>query len=190
VGFEATREMVLAIAERISPDDGAVDGFLRGERDKFEYFMELTDEYRAAVIGARAALVGAESVVAGAGKFLSGHLGATVAASVITDSPAGGATGADNLYYSADSEDIDDILRRSKPDIILGSPLEARAAHELGVPLLEISPPAGPKLTLSKSYLGVVGAVSLTEDYISALSAREASRNREMALEIRRKQRK
>ena len=30
VGFEATREMVLAIAERISPDDGAVDGFLRG----------------------------------------------------------------------------------------------------------------------------------------------------------------
>jgi nitrogenase molybdenum-iron protein beta chain len=189
VGFETTREMVLAIAERISPDDGAVDGFLRDERAEFEHFMELTDEYRPAIIGARAALVGAESVVAGVGKFLSEYLGATAAASVITDLPANRGTGAetDNVCRSADSEEIEDFLRRSNPDIILGSPLEAPIARELGVPLLEISPPAGPKLTLNKSYLGVPGAVSLTEDYISALTAGEAARNREMALEIRRR---
>jgi nitrogenase molybdenum-iron protein beta chain len=189
VGFEATREMVLAIAERISPEDGVIDVFLRGERDRFEYFMELTDEYRAAAIGARAALVGTESVVAGVGKFLSEHLGATVAASVITDLPAshGASAETDNPRYSADSEEIGDILRRSNPGIILGSPLEAPIARELDVPLLEISPPAWPKLTLSKSYLGIPGAVSLTEDYISALVAGEAARNREMALEIRRR---
>jgi nitrogenase molybdenum-iron protein beta chain len=189
VGFEATRETVLAIAERISPDDGSVDVFLRSERGEFDYFMELTDEYRAAAIGARAALAGAESVVAGVGKFLSEHLGATVAASVITDSPAnrGASAATDNTRSSADSEEIEDILHRSSPDIILGSPLEVPVARELGVPLLEISPPAGPKLALSKSYLGIRGAVSLTEDYISALTANEAARNREMALEIRRK---
>jgi nitrogenase molybdenum-iron protein beta chain len=190
VGFEATRDMVLAIAERISPDGGAVDGFLREERDRFEYFMELTDEYRASAIGARAALVGTESVIVGVGKFLSEHMGAIVSASVITDSPASGGTGIDNPHYSADSEGIENILRQIKPDIILGSPLEAQTARELGVPLLEISSPAGPKLTLSKSYLGIPGAVSLTEDYISVLMAHKTGREREMALEIRRRPRK
>jgi nitrogenase molybdenum-iron protein beta chain len=196
VGFEATREMILAAAERISPGDGAAAGFLRGERSRFEYFMELTDECRATSIGARAALLGMESVVAGIGKFLAEKLGAIVTASVITDSPAsGGATDCGTYqihqehqtHRSSDSEEIEDILRRSKPDVILGSPLEAAIARELNVPLLEISPPAGPKLTLSKSYLGISGAVSLTEDYFSALMAGEAGRNREMALEIRRK---
>ena len=190
VGFEATREMVLAAADRISTDDGALDGFLRDERDRFEYFMELTDEYRAAVIGARAALVGTESVVAGIGKFVSEQLGAIVTPSVITDSPASAGTETDNRHHSADSEEIEDILRRSNPDFILGSPLEARVARELGVPLLEISPPSGPRLILSKSYLGITGGVSLAEDYISALTANEAARNREMALEIRRKAQK
>jgi nitrogenase molybdenum-iron protein beta chain len=105
---------------------------------------------------------------------------------VVTDSPASAGTCADNPRHSSDSEEIEDILRQSKPDIILGSPLEERAARELGVPLLEISPPAGPKLTLSKSYLGIPGAISLAEDYISALAAGEAARDREMAIEIRR----
>jgi nitrogenase molybdenum-iron protein beta chain len=188
VGFEATRETVLAIAERVSPDGGAVDDFLRGERAKFDYFMELTDEYRAAVIGARAALVGAESVVVGVGEFLSEHLGAATAASVMTDSPANRGAGAetDSAYRSADSEEIEEILRQNNPDIILGSPLEEPIARELGIPLLEMSPPAGPKLTLSESYLGIPGAVSLTEDYISALTVSEAARNHEMALAIRR----
>ncbi|MDR3165614.1 MAG: hypothetical protein LBU13_08550 [Synergistaceae bacterium] len=186
VGFEAVREMVLAIAERISPDDGAVDDFLREERVRFEYFMELTDEYRAAVIGARAALVGTESVVTGVGKFLNEQLAATVTASVITDSPASGGSNADNPRRSDDSEEIEDILRRSGADIILGSPMEAPIARELNVPLLEISPPAGPKLILGKSYLGITGAVNLTEDYISALTAHKAGRELEIALEIRR----
>jgi nitrogenase molybdenum-iron protein beta chain len=190
VGFEATREMVLSVAKRISPYDGAVDVFLRGERDRFEYFMELTDGYRAAAFGARAALVGAESVVAGIGKFLREGLSAIVTASMITDSPTSGVAETDNMHRSADSEEIEDILRRSDPDIILGSPLEAPIARELGVPLLEIAPPAGPRLTLNKSYLGIPGAVSLTEDYISALTADEAARNRDMALEIRRKSQK
>ena len=185
VGLEATRVMVLAISERISPDGGAVDGFLREERDRFEYFMELTDGHRSAAFGARAALVGTESVVAGIGGFFSEGLGAIVTASVITDLPASGGAETDNTHRSADSEEIEDILRRSNPDIILGSPLEAPIARELGIPLLEISPPAGPRLTLNKSYLGIPGAVSLTEDYISALTADEAARNREMALEIR-----
>ena len=152
--------------------------------------MELTDGYRAAAFGARAALVGTESVVAGIGKFLSEQLGAIVTVSVITDSPASAGAETDNRYRSADSDEIEDILRRSNPDIILGSPLEARVARELGVPLLEISPPSGPRLTLNKSYLGIPGAVSLAEDYISALTANEAARNREMALEIRRKSQK
>jgi hypothetical protein len=37
---------------------------------------------------------------------------------------------------------------------------------------------------MSKSCLGIPGAVSQTEDYISTLTALEAGREREMALEM------
>jgi nitrogenase molybdenum-iron protein alpha/beta subunit len=73
---------------------------------------------------------------------------------------------------------ISRLLKEAEPLVILGSSLEAKAAEEIGASLLEISYPSR-QISLSRSYAGLRGAVTLAEDFtakaLSALEARDAS---------------
>jgi nitrogenase molybdenum-iron protein beta chain len=123
------------------------------------------------------AVVGDSALVPGLVHFLQRTFGWLVLTAVITDSPpqieratiaadlAGGPEyAATQVIFSEDGALIEDALRASQPEIILGSALEAGVAAELGVPLLEVAHPIRQSVVLQKSYCGPRGGVTLIED--------------------------
>jgi nitrogenase molybdenum-iron protein beta chain len=178
VGYDAVRDQLLAVAERLDIDAGAADGFLKYEKETFDYFLETIREYRDELAGRTIGLAGEESAVFRIGGFLEKYLGAVVETSIITDS-------AGEPRRVRDAEEITLLLSDACPDMILGSAMESGVAEELGVPLLEIVYPIRGKVIVNASYSGVRGALKLAEDYISAWRKWENSQLSAAAREIR-----
>ncbi len=192
VGIDKVKEFVGIISESIQIDRERAAEFLDEEEKKFRYFFNLTaDSFYEYSLGRYAAVVGDESTVIRTAEFLKTNLGAKIVSAVITDYfPVNDCAVsekyellkgiADEIYYSQDSKDIGDIISGSGAEVILGSSLENDAADEICAAKLGISYPLFDTAALNKTYVGINGALTLVEDYITAIRKNNRSRNRRL----------
>ncbi len=69
-----------------------------------------------------------------------------------------------NLYFEEDLEKINEIIKNSEVELILGSSLENKISDEINVPVQHISFPIWDSVILDKTYIGYKGATTLLED--------------------------
>jgi nitrogenase molybdenum-iron protein beta chain len=68
------------------------------------------------------------------------------------------------IVFSEDRGEIQEIIRRHRVELILGSSLEQQLADQLAIPFLSVSFPLTDAVLLQKSYIGVRGAITFVED--------------------------
>lgn len=174
MGEKETGNFVRRISESLAVNMDEVEAYLKKEKDKFTHNLEKIAEYYFDFDFQKSvAVVGDESTVIRYSGFLSNYVGMEVEAAIITDftgetdeqnTPDKLKPLANEIYFSKDSGEIDEILANSNIDLILGSGLENPAAKKLNIPNCIISYPAYGKIVIDKSNVGYAGAVSLLED--------------------------
>lgn len=186
-------EALLSEINKVIPLDGEkVREFIEKETAYEKYYLrraieDIADE-RVAV---RITIVGDEADALRLGRYAKDNLGAEIAAIILTDALSKDMnhltdnkkileTLAGRVYITQDEKEIKDIIRRSKPEFILGSSLEKEIADRLGVPLLEVSYPIYHKAVLNKSYAGVIGAVAFAEDYVTKIKEFRYKKRKEL----------
>lgn len=178
VGIKEVREFVGKVAGSLNLQEETVSSFLQKEEETFRYYFQgIADSFFEEQVGKVIALVGDESTVLRIGTFAKEYLGAIIDVAVVTDGFPGEdgkikkseelKALANEVYFTQDGREIDNILVHSDVELILGSSLEEGAAKKKETVNLEISYPVYHKAILNKTYAGVNGALALTEDYIS-----------------------
>ena len=191
-GPEEVASFVRRIADILGLDEEITEGFLKKEEAEFDYYYQgITDSFYEELAGRSVAVVGDESTVVRVSSFLKYYLGAEIKIVIITDyfgkadlpkeEKAGNVTGlAEDVYFTQDSKEIQDILKHNDLDLVLGSSLEKQFLEKKGIVSLDISYPIYGKTIMNRSYAGIRGALTLTEDYLSAV--KEANRLKEQRL--------
>ena len=178
VGIKEVRDFVEKVAGSLNLQEETVNTFLQKEEETFRYYFQgIADSFFEEQVGKVIALVGDESTVLRIGTFVKEYLGAIIDVAVVTDGFPGEdgkikkseelKALANEVYFTQDGREIDNILVHSDVELILGSSLEEGAAKKKETVNLEISYPVYHKAILNKTYAGVNGALALTEDYIS-----------------------
>ena len=143
-------------------------------------------------MGKTVGIVGDESIVVRTASYLKEYLGAIVEVAVITDFFQSDDTThrekaeqlkgiAGEVFFSQDGEEINKILKNSELELILGSSLEENAAEKKGIANLKISYPIYDTAIINKTYAGIRGALTLTEDFITKV--KEGNKIREEQLQ-------
>lgn len=177
-GIQEVKEFVGKVAEALNLEEEKVNAFLKKEEATFRYYFQgIVDDFYEEQAGRKIALVGDESTVLRVGRFAKNYLGAIVDVAVITDGFPGEdgkikkseelKALANEIYFTQDGKEIDNILVHSDVELILGSSLEDEAAKKKETLNLEISYPVYHKAIVNKTYAGVNGALTFTEDYIT-----------------------
>lgn len=150
--------------------------------DELRYFIsKASSVLLTGDIQKRVAIVAGTASAVGIARFLAGTLGQLCEEVIISDDPDEShrtaivqavheCAPAAHVTFLSQLFEIERLLSKAEPEIILGSSLEVGIAERLSVPHLEISGPLGKHAFLQRAYAGVRGAVALTEDYISAFA--------------------
>lgn len=178
-GIRQVSGFVRKVQETLGLDPEKTEKFLQREEERFRYYFGglsrcFYDEH----IGCRIAIAGDESNVLRYGNFLKEYLGVTIDTAIITDMFFEGNASesellkqwsgfAKNIHFSQDGNEIETILERSQADLFLASSLENEAAKCLGVVNFAVSYPVYHQAVLNKSYAGISGALTFTEDFIT-----------------------
>lgn len=184
LGPQEMEVFIDTVAKQLSIEEKVVADFLKKERQEFDYYYQsLSDSFYEEAAGKSIAVVGDESMVIRVAGFLKKYLGINVEIAIITDafekeedlhSLAG------KVYFTQDSREIQEILLHNDLELIMGSSLEDAAAEKKNIVNFEISYPVYSKVIANKSYAGNKGALTLIEDYLTAVKA--ANRLREQQL--------
>jgi len=180
-GPEAVAVFVEAVAGKLGVEEAIVKQFLQRESAEFDYYYQGIVDAFYEELGSRAiAVVGDESTVIQIGNFLNRYLGAALEIAVVTDyfgkselsreEKSKAVTElAKQVYFTQDGKEIQDILLHNDVDLILGSSLETRTAEKKDLVNLELSYPVYGKAIINKTYAGNKGALTLIEDYLTAV---------------------
>lgn len=137
----------------------------------------------------RTAIVGGSAGAVGQARFLAGTLGQLLTDVILTDEPAQHrrqaliaairevAPGSEVSFHAGQAA-IAAQLRLSRPELILGSALEAAVARELGAALVERAAPLRARPLLRRTQAGLAGAIALVEDLLAALIQQQDSRSK------------
>ncbi|MCX7924011.1 MAG: oxalate:formate antiporter [Clostridia bacterium] len=178
VGADETSSFLRKASEKLGLNLNAVENLIAVEQARVSYNLrKITDIYFTQGFQKEFVLVGESSLVIGLWKLLYNQLGLISKAVVVTDNLPEGekellnkefgpllAESDTQLFFSEDSAEISDIIHKYKPELILGSSLEKRAASELGIPLLEVAYPLSERVILNKSYVSFGGDIELLQD--------------------------
>ena len=178
VGAEDTSDLIYSVAEKLNIDTSALTLKIEKEQAKTKYQLQkVADHYFKFDFQKEIAIVGETSIVTGISRFLQNTFGQIIKDIIITDNPAdelrqyiteslNKATGnSPKVSFTDSGNEIDNILLKSKPELILGSSLEQHSAKTLGIPIIKISSPAFDRVVLNKTYAGYNGAITLVEDF-------------------------
>lgn len=127
----------------------------------------------------RAAIVGPSAAAVGQARFLVDTLGVPVVLVVVTDKPHDArraalqsalapAHGA-NVVFAESAPEIAAAVSAASPDLLIGSAFEAPIARALDAAHLEAAAPTWRHRRLGRTFVGVRGAIALTEDLIAAM---------------------
>jgi nitrogenase molybdenum-iron protein beta chain len=191
-GIEEVENFVQRVAEALELSAENCRDFIQEEKEYFSYYFErLAEGFYEEDYSKPAAMIGDERVVRQTADFLKKYLGAELKTAVITDYfpteelPVSVKSRqlkdvAEEVAFSMDTREIYGILRHGEAQLILGSSLEEKIAQKENAVLLKLSYPVYNQSILNKTYAGVRGAVTLAEDYISAV--KQANRIRKERL--------
>lgn len=193
IGIKEVKSFVQTVAEKLALDDERVQDFIQKEEERFSYYYRgIIDSYYEEHVGKTVGIVGDESIVVRTASYLKEYLGAIVEVAVITDFFQSDDTThrekaeqlkgiAGEVFFSQDGEEINKILKNSELELILGSSLEENAAEKKGIANLKISYPIYDTAIINKTYAGIRGALTLTEDFITKV--KEGNKIREEQLQ-------
>ncbi len=181
-GAEDTSALLFEVGEKTGIGNEAVHNAVSSNEKWLLYQLrKLAQTYIRFDLQKEVALVGETSNVLGIARFLQRSFGQIIKMVIITDLPDEtlhqqiidilnkGASFPATFAFTSDGKEIDELLIRSKPEIILGSSLEESVSRQLSVPLLHISSPVFNQVFLNHSYFGYTGAVTLLQDFTSAI---------------------
>ncbi|AEF81169.1 nitrogenase component 1 [Leadbettera azotonutricia] len=177
LGIDEAKEFFAALSAIPGADREKAKAFIENEEQQYQfYFRSISTVFFLEALARNVVLAGDTSSVNRIGKFLEKKLGASVKAAILTDRygkdenkpPLPEGLG-EKIIESSDSGEIEEIIRGSGAEFILGSAWETRIAKALGIQSLVISAPNSDRLLLHKTYAGIRGAYFLAEDYISAI---------------------
>ncbi|MDC7278474.1 nitrogenase molybdenum-iron protein [Butyrivibrio fibrisolvens] len=193
INADDERALIEGIEEYITIDQETKEHFLEKEQ-KYElnYWSRVRDEIIENDLGRTVAIVGEEEHVIRLGKLVQEVFGAEVVAAVLTDALKKDEEHtldneevlnsiAKNIYKTSDQKDINDIIRQSKAELVIGSSLEQHVADKHGIPLVEASYPVYHKTILNHSSIGVRGIVGVIAEYITAV--KQADKEKEEKLQ-------
>lgn len=192
-GIKEVRAFVQEVAEKLSLDEEKVQNFIQKEEDRFRYYFRgIIESFYNDHVGKKVGIVGDESTVIRVASYLKEYLGVLVEVAVITDFfPSDDLTQSDKInqlkgianeiFLSQDGNEINKILKNSDIELILGSSLEDNAAKKKGIVNLPVSYPIYDTAIINKTYAGITGALTLTEDFITKV--KEGNRVREEKLQ-------
>jgi len=169
VGADASAALLLRLDEVIGADLPALETFLAAETRREAYGLDLAAEafFRQGPQPDFAVVAGSLHAP-GLTRFLTGTLGWRAHAMIVTDNPPPESRTRltaefPEIRFSEDAGEIEDILRDSDAEIILGSDFERLAAAELGLPFVEVSFPTR-RLGLAGGHGGFRGGLTLVEE--------------------------
>lgn len=178
IGIKEVKAFARKVAESLHLQEEKVQAFLEKEEETFRYYFNgIVDSFYEEQAGKIIALVGDESTVLRIGGFLKEYLGAVIDVAIITDGFSGEdgkikkseeiKALANEVYFTQDGREIDNILVHSDVELILGSSLENEAVKRKETLNLEVSYPVYHKTIINKTYAGINGGLSLAEDYLT-----------------------
>ncbi len=184
VGVKQTINFIQSVSAKLlfTPDElSAAEKFLIEEQTRFtRYIQSVRELYYENHIARNATIVAQGNTALGIAKFLTSDFGITIENLIITDFYSSEtltdeqkalslASIGVNIHFSSDAKFIEKIIRSGTSGIILASSLEEQAADDNDIPLLVISYPQYKRVSLTKTYAGINGALFLTEDLFSAV---------------------
>lgn len=191
LGVEDVRALLLRVAEAVPAEEAQRDDLLAAaERTRTELFSRITKRAVDLRPDRRLAIVAEEGAARRFASFLSKRFGARVRTLIVTDFYATDEHPAEEkrkelsglaeeILLTQDKREIERAIRRSGAELVLGSSLEEEIAKATGATLLPVSYPAKGRTYLSRTYAGLKGELTFTEDYLIALA--EQTKRREEA---------
>ena len=179
------KELIDLVGQNIQLDQNLVDEFVaKEEAYERSYLGRVRDEIIENTIGKSVALIGDEEQVIRLGRLAKDVLGADVVAAVLTDTLKKDeehdlntteiiASITNNVYKTSDQKDIDDIIRQSKAQLVIGSSLERHITDTTGAALVEASYPVYHKSILNQSAVGIRGSVSFISEFLTVAKQAE-----------------
>ena len=192
VNAEDETKLIEKISEHVEIDEKLKENFIENEgRYQRYYLSRIRDDIFEYDLGKRTLIVGDEEQVIRYGKLFKHILGARVVGAVLTDALKKDEEHetdntellesiAENIYITSDEKDIEDIIKRSRAEVVIGSSLERKIADKNNVSLLEFSYPIYHKAILNQTTAGVRGQVELLESYISTVKERQLEKKVEL----------
>ena len=183
VGAQAVGELLDLLQEKLPLDVNTVKAIRAKQEGGFDRSVaRIAPQYYAGGFQREFAIVGEIGLIPSIAKFLVETLGLIPKLVIITDplheeqrdQRAGPlraylASFGASLAFSEDTGEIEDLLRASEPDLILGSSLERSVAEKLNARFLPISFPIANRVILNRSYAGYEGGLTLIEDLGSTI---------------------
>ena len=183
------RELIDQVARFAVIDSDIKENFLAGE-EKYEknYLSRIRDDIFEYDLGKRTLIVGDEEQVIRYGKLFKDVFGARVVGAVLTDALKKDEEHetdnsklleviAENIYITADEKDIEDIIKRSRVQFVIGSSLEKKVTDDNNITLLELSYPVYHKSILNQTTIGVRGEVEFISNYITTVKEAEKEKS-------------
>jgi nitrogenase molybdenum-iron protein beta chain len=171
VGAKDTISFIKKVTNILEIEAEEIDEFINVEKEKEDYYLNnLLNLYVDYNFQKKFGIVGDESTVTGISSFLSKTFGLISKVKIFTDPiQEENEVIEENAYRTDDLNEIQEILRDNKVELILGSSLEKEVSEELNIPLQVISFPEIDKVILNKSYLGFNGGINIVEDLSTVL---------------------
>lgn len=171
VGAKDTISFIKKVTSILEIAAEEIEEFINAENQREDYYLNnLLNLYVDYNFQKTLGIVGDENTVNGINSFLSKTFGLISKVKIYTDSiQEEDEAIEENAYHTDDLNEIQEILRDSKVELILGSSLEKEVSEELNIPLQVISFPELDKVILNKSYLGFNGGINILEDLSTVL---------------------
>lgn len=176
IGASGTGAVLRAVGELCSVDEERVRRAMfseLGRTAKLPWYSRLTppEVFR----GRRVAIFGDFTHAVGLGYTLSREIGLEVTAcgtylkNLGQDLLFQAGTFTEAAFVSDDPEEVATRLKRSDPDILIGTYLEEEVADSLDVPFLQLCPPAARQPLAERPLMGYSGAATLADAVDEAL---------------------
>lgn len=186
IGAEATKEFFMEIAQNLSLDIDKVEKKLEDEENKFYQSLQKVAELWAVITSQTYGIIGDSDYVMGMVRFLTQVLGFYPAIVAMTSYGKDTEKNFDNLLkelvqwrepspggeipvlWDPNLPELQKALDQVKPNMIIGRSVDREYAQRIGKASLVAFYPIIERFILNRSYSGYKGALTLTEDILSA----------------------
>ena len=181
VNSDDEEKLIERLSGIVSTDKEKAEEFIRHEKEYEDYYLSrIRDDIFEYDFGQRTVIVGDEEQVIRLGKIFNEYLGKQVVAAVVTDALKKDEEHdtdntellnqtAEKIYITSDEKEIEDVIKRTKAEAVIGSSLERRVTDKHDISLLELSFPVYQKSILNRKSAGINGLIEILEDYIDVI---------------------